>query len=668
MKQDLKNTTEKKIKKEKAKNRGFLKYLIVFWSLFSLAILFIVLLFWMISSGKLGYMPTFEELDNPKSNLASEIYSEDNVLLGKFYIENRSNTKFAELDTNLVNALIATEDIRFHDHSGIDFRALLRAASGALMGKNKGGGSTITQQFAKLLFHERPDSKAKRVMQKLNEWVIAVKLERRYSKDEIIEMYLNKFDFVNNAIGIKSSAKIYFDTSPDSLKLEESAILIGMLKNPALYNPVRRPDTVKFRRNVVLGQMLKYGYLNQEMYDSVKQLPVDMSKFGRQDHISGQATYFREHLRSELKKWCKNHYKADGAPYNLYKDGLKIFTTINSTLQQYAEEAVVEHLSLDLQPAFFRHWKGHTNAPFYFENNADEAILLQKATGRDGVIRAVDSLIIRNCTFNHCGNGPKVQALITVKGDKDSSTVDANILVENVTTYNSFPTVVLVDECDNTIVRNLIVASPDTTNKKNKIVSIEKENSSLSNICAFNVAPAMDIPDTVDTWSYIVENTFEITAGRYTFGAPGTVDVATIYNFDPMFANAANGDLTLQSGSPAYGKAHDGGALGDLRWATNASSVARKASATPDRFTISQNYPNPFNPTTTISYSLDKKSNVKLQIFDITGGLVETLVNGTNQAGFHTVSWDASNTASGIYFYQIMADGQSITRKMTLLK
>ncbi|OQX81863.1 MAG: penicillin-binding protein [Bacteroidetes bacterium 4484_249] len=374
MGQDLKNSTEKNIVKKKSKNRGYRKYLIIFWSLFSLAILFVVLLFWMISSGKLGYMPTFEELENPKSNLASEIYSEDNILLGKFYIENRSNTKFAELDTNLVNALIATEDIRFHDHSGIDFRALLRAAAGALMGKNKGGGSTITQQFAKLLFHERPDSKAKRVMQKLNEWVIAVKLERRYSKDEIIEMYLNKFDFVNNAIGIKSSAKIYFNTSPDSLKLEESAILIGMLKNPALYNPVRRPDTVKFRRNVVLNQMYKYGYINREVYDSVKQLPVDMSKFGRQDHISGQATYFREHLRSKLKAWCKNHYKADGVPYNLYKDGLKIFTTINSTLQKYAEEAVVEHLSLDLQPAFFKHWKGYTNAPFYFENNASEEI------------------------------------------------------------------------------------------------------------------------------------------------------------------------------------------------------------------------------------------------------------------------------------------------------
>ncbi len=361
------------------------KYLRFFWISVIGIILLIVLLFWSISSGMLGYIPTFEELENPSSSLASEIYSEDGVLIGKYYIENRSNTRFTELDTNLVNALIATEDIRFYSHSGIDFKAVIRAFSGAVVGQNKGGGSTITQQFAKLLFHERPGSKAKRVLQKLNEWVIAVKLEQRYSKEEILALYLNKFDFVNNAVGIKSAAKIYFNTSPDSLKLEESAVLVGMLKNPALYNPVRRPDTVLARRNVVLRQMERYGYISSTIYDSIRNLPLDMSKFGRQDHVTGQATYFREFLRGKLKEWCAEHVKSDGTPYDLYKDGLKIYTTLNSKLQKYAEEAVIEHLSLDLQPTFFKHWDHYPNAPFYFQNNASEEI---KKILNQGMIRS----------------------------------------------------------------------------------------------------------------------------------------------------------------------------------------------------------------------------------------------------------------------------------------
>jgi penicillin-binding protein 1A len=346
----------------------------MFWALFILMVVSVVILFSMISAGKLGYMPTFEELENPKSNLASEIYSSDDILLGKYFIENRSNATFDELDTNLINALIATEDIRFYSHSGIDFRALARAIAGAVTGQNKGGGSTITQQFAKLLFHERPQSKMKRFLQKLNEWVIATKLEQRYSKDEIITLYLNKFDFVNNAVGIKSAAKIYFNNTPDSLKIEESAMLVGMLKNSALYNPVRRPELTTSRRNVVMSQMVKYGFLEREVYDSISQLPIDMSDFKRQSHLTGQATYFREYLRGKLKSWCQGHLKPDGTPYDLYKDGLKIYTTLDSRLQQYAEEAVVEHLSQDLQPTFFKHWEGYTNAPFYFENNASEEI------------------------------------------------------------------------------------------------------------------------------------------------------------------------------------------------------------------------------------------------------------------------------------------------------
>lgn len=367
-------------------------------------------------------MPTFEELENPKSNLASEVYSEDNKLLGKFYIENRSNTHFSDLDTNLVNALIATEDIRFYRHSGIDFRALFRAIYGTLTGNYSGGGSTITQQFAKLLFHDVPGSKIKRMVQKFNEWVIATKLEQRYSKNEIIEHYFNKFDFVNNAVGIKSASKIYFNTSPDSLKLEEAAVLVGMLKNPALYNPVRRPDTVKFRRNVVLSQMVKYGYLADSIYDSVKLMPVDMSKFGRQDHISGLATYFREYLRSELKSWCKTHYKADGSNYQLYKDGLKIYTTINSKLQQYAEEAVTEHLSLDLQPTFFKHWKGHANAPFYFENNAKEEIakIMHQAMRRSERYRKLKRANVSMDSINQIFNTPTAMRVFSWEGDIDT--------------------------------------------------------------------------------------------------------------------------------------------------------------------------------------------------------------------------------------------------------
>jgi len=354
---------------------GFRKFIIIFWTVFVTLIFSLVLLFVLISEGKLGYMPSFEELENPKSNLASEVFSADDKLLGKYFFENRTDVNYRNLDTNLVNALISTEDIRFYNHSGIDFKALGRAVVGAASGQNRGGGSTITQQFAKLLFHRRGGSKVKIIIQKLKEWVIAAKLEQRYSKEEIITLYFNKFDFVNNAVGIKSAAKIYFDSSPDSLKLEESALLVGMLQNPALFNPVRRPDTAKYRRNIVLSQMVKYGYLDKVVFDSVKRLPVDMSNFGRQSHITGQATYFREYLRGKLKKWCSEHYKADGeTPYDLYKDGLRIYTTLDSRMQEYAENAMIQHMSQDLQPTFFKHWKGHTYAPFYFEKNAKEEI------------------------------------------------------------------------------------------------------------------------------------------------------------------------------------------------------------------------------------------------------------------------------------------------------
>jgi len=400
----------------------FKKYIRIFWSITGLGILFTVILFTLISTGMLGYIPTFDELENPNSNLASEIYSEDGVLIGKYYIENRSNTRFSELDTNLVRALLATEDIRFYNHSGIDFKAVVRAMLGAATGQNKGGGSTITQQFAKLLFHERPDSKAKRILQKLNEWVIATKLEKRYSKDEIIALYLNKFDFVNNAVGIKSAAKIYFNTSPDSLKVEESALLVGMLKNPALYNPVRRPDTVFARRNVVLKQMQRYDFISDEQYDSLSKLPVDMSKFGRQDHVTGYATYFREFLRGKLKKWCSEHLKPDGIPYDIYKDGLKIYTTLDSRLQKYAEEAVIEHLSKDLQPAFFKHWEGYRFAPFSFEGNQAVEIkkIITQAMHRSDRYRKLKEANVPPSSIELNFNTPIRMRVFTWNGERDT--------------------------------------------------------------------------------------------------------------------------------------------------------------------------------------------------------------------------------------------------------
>lgn len=315
------------------------------------------------ASGTFGSLPTFEQLENPQNKLATEIISEDGVVLGKYFFENRSNIKYDELPESLVNALVATEDVRFHSHSGIDVRALMRAVRGQLMGKkSSGGASTITQQLAKMLFTEKPGSGFERVMQKFKEWVIAVRLERQYTKEEIIAMYLNKFDFVNNAVGIKSAAQVYFNTTPAELSVQESAMLVGMCKNPSLFNPNRRPEMTQERRNVVMSQMKKYGYLTELEYDSLKVLPIVLD-FKKASHYEGLAPYLREYLRGQLKTWCEEHSKPDGTPYNLYTDGLKIYTTINSRMQQFAEEALHTHIA-SLQKDFYRHWKGYSKAPF----------------------------------------------------------------------------------------------------------------------------------------------------------------------------------------------------------------------------------------------------------------------------------------------------------------
>jgi len=351
-------------KKDSSDAKKYIKY---FW-IFSAGIFFlIILLFTLISLGLFGFMPSFEELENPKSDLASQIYSSDNVLLGTYYIENRSNVNYSEISPNVINALVATEDIRFEEHSGVDFKGVFRAIvkNMILFDKSSGGGSTITQQLAKNLFPRKSNaSKFEIVLIKLKEWVTAIKLERNYSKQEIIAMYLNTVDFGSHAYGIKSAAATYFGTSPDSLKVEEAAVLIGLLKAPTWFSPVRNKERSLGRRNVVLAQMVKNHSLTKAQFDSISKRPIDISKFRVTDHQTGLATYFREYLRMQLLDWCKTKVKPDGSNYNLYMDGLRIYTTIDSRMQKYAEEAVTEYLGKELQPQFYDHWKGYKNAPF----------------------------------------------------------------------------------------------------------------------------------------------------------------------------------------------------------------------------------------------------------------------------------------------------------------
>jgi penicillin-binding protein 1A len=343
-------------------------YLFRFWLIYFGLVLLIFLFFHGVAREWFGPMPGFEELENPRTNLASEIYSSDGNLMGTYYIENRSNVEFRDLPPHLVEALLSIEDIRFEKHSGIDLKALIRVAFGVLTGNHRGGGSTITQQLAKNLFpRERNLSTGKLVMRKFKEWITAIRLEKNYSKQEILAMYLNTVDFGSQSWGIKMAAQTFFNKTVDSLKVEEAAALVGVINAPTFYSPVRNPERSLNRRNLVLRQMKKYEYLSEVAYDSISQIPLDMSNYGIRDHVSGLATYFREILRVKLRNWCTMHYKSDGTPYDLYKDGLKIYTTIDSRLQKYAEEAVTEHLANDLQPTFFEHWKNVPNAPFVFE-------------------------------------------------------------------------------------------------------------------------------------------------------------------------------------------------------------------------------------------------------------------------------------------------------------
>ncbi|MFO7938571.1 MAG: transglycosylase domain-containing protein [Bacteroidales bacterium] len=372
----------------------------LFWGLFILPIAVLIILFTLISKGKLGEMPTFKELEDPENNLASQVFSEDHQLLGSFFFQNRTYVGFDDLSPNVVNALIATEDVRFRSHSGIDIRGLSRVIfKTIILGQTgSGGGSTITQQLAKNLFPRDTTTYNNKLtyytnlgLTKFKEWVTAVNLEKNYTKDEILVMYLNTVPFGAQSFGIKSAAQTFFNRTPDSLRIEEAAVLVGVLKAPTRYSPLLNPERSQIRRNVVLTQMNKYGYLSDEVTDSLCSMPLEL-EFNVQNHNQGPATYFREHLRVTLNHpkperrmyftyqqfkedsirwatnplfgWCKKHTKPDGTHYNLYSDGLRIYTTLNAKMQQYAEEAVKEHLGEDLQPAFNQEQAGRTKAPF----------------------------------------------------------------------------------------------------------------------------------------------------------------------------------------------------------------------------------------------------------------------------------------------------------------
>lgn len=424
----------------------FKRYIRIIWILFLMPIALLFILFFLISDGYLGFMPSFKELENPKSLLASEVISCDSVILGTYFKENRMSVKFENLSPFLVKALIATEDVRFYSHSGIDLKAIGRAVFGT---GRRGGGSTITQQLAKMLFPREDFSNIFfKVTRKLREWVMAVKLEKRYTKEEIITMYFNKFDFLNLAVGIKSASKVYFNTEPDSLNLEQSAMLVGMAKNPSLYNPLRREKLTIERRNVVLSQMKKYGFITQNEFDSVKQLPLGI-EFQKADHKEGIATYFREYLRTvmtaskperrvytdlqrfyedsvdwetnPLYGWCNKNVKPEGTQYDIYRDGLKIYTTIDSRMEKYAEEAVKKHLKGELQKQFFKEQKGREKAPFAWNVNEKQiAEIMLQSMKRSEHYRVLKAEGASEAEIEKVFHTPVQMTVFTWDGEKDT--------------------------------------------------------------------------------------------------------------------------------------------------------------------------------------------------------------------------------------------------------
>lgn len=332
-------------------------YTKLFWKVIIYGILTFVLLIASVGLGLFGELPSFRDLENPKSNLATEVISSDGNILGTYFIQNRSNAKYKDLSPNLVNALIATEDVRFYKHSGVDLKGTFAIIFYSAIGKKR-GSSTITQQLAKNLFPRKKQNIFNIGIIKLKEWLTAIKIERNYTKEEIITMYFNTVDFGSNSYGIKAAAKTYFSKTPNKLSIDESALLVGILKGTTVFSPIKNPERAIKRRNVVLEQMEKYGFISEAELTENNSKELNL-QFQSPDHNQGSATYFREYVRQEVTAWCKENKKADGETYDIYRDGLKIYTTIDSRMQSYAEAAVKEHLTY-LQAEFYKHWKGKT--------------------------------------------------------------------------------------------------------------------------------------------------------------------------------------------------------------------------------------------------------------------------------------------------------------------
>ena len=409
-------------RKSKSKKKGINPYknlLRFFWISFVTGILSVVVLFSSAALGFLGEMPDLQQLENPKTNLATQIISSDGVVLGKFYFnDNRTPISFDALPNNLVNALIATEDERFFSHSGIDLKGTLRALF--YLGK-KGGASTISQQLARQLFvGVRSRNKAQAVLQKFKEWVLAVQLERSYTKKEIIAMYLNVYDFGYTADGIQSAAKIYFNTTPEKLTIEQSATLVGMLKNSSLFNPIRRPARVEQRRNVVLQQMKRNGFISEGEQDSLKLMPLEID-FTPDSHREGLATYFRAYLQKFMRTWTKENPKADGTNYDIFRDGLRIYTTIDSRLQQIGESSVAAHMS-NLQKEFFLQNTPKLNptAPFLDLREGEIDTLLQNTARRSERWRKMRVAEKDEETIWASFKKPVPMEVFSWKGDRDT--------------------------------------------------------------------------------------------------------------------------------------------------------------------------------------------------------------------------------------------------------
>ena len=373
--------------------------------------------FYLASTGKFGEMPDFRQLENPKTNFASEIISSDNQILGKYYFnDNRTPVNYEEINQETVDALIATEDERFYSHPGIDLKATLRAI---IFLNTRGGASTISQQLARQLFvGVRSRNIIQAVGQKIKEWVIAIELEKQYTKEEIITMYLNIYDFGYYGDGIKSASNIYFSKDPINLKTEESAMLIGMLQNSSLYDPIKRPEITKKRRDLVLMQMAKNNYLSEKQKDSLQKIPLELN-YTPQSHRRGLATYFRSYLRGFMKNWTNNNFKKDGSSYNLYVDGLKIYTTINSKMQQYAEESVIEHMK-NLQKEFFIQNDTVSSAPFSDLDEDEEEIIMKRAMRRSERWRKSKLSGKTNDEIEESFNIPTNMSIFSWEGDIDT--------------------------------------------------------------------------------------------------------------------------------------------------------------------------------------------------------------------------------------------------------